>query len=149
MDLSRRGNFNPSLGRYFPGCARHRLYCAAFSSSREEIVTFLLFCLILLYASCSVSGQLFFKHGMSDQVKSPRSRRLLDIAAGVSAMTVGFFVWLALLHRFDLSFLYPFEGLDRVLLALGAWLFLREKMTTDLWIGVILICLGTSFVSAS
>ena len=112
-------------------------------------MTFLLFCLILLYASCSVSGQLFFKHGMSDQVKSPRSRRLLDIAAGVSAMTVGFFVWLALLHRFDLSFLYPFEGLDRVLLALGAWLFLREKMTTDLWIGVILICLGTSFVSAS
>ena len=86
---------------------------------------------------------------MSDQVKSPRSRRLLDIAAGVSAMTVGFFVWLALLHRFDLSFLYPFEGLDRVLLALGAWLFLREKMTTDLWIGVILICLGASFVSAS
>ena len=112
-------------------------------------MTFLLFCLILFYESCSVSGQLFFKHAMSDQVNSPRSRRFLDLGAGVLAMTVGFFTWLALLGRFDLSFLYPFEGLDRVLLALGAWLFLREKMTTDLWIGVILICLGTSFVSAS
>ena len=112
-------------------------------------MTFLLFCLILFYESCSVSGQLFFKHAMSNQVNSPRSRRFLDLAAGVLAMTVGFFTWLALLHRFDLSFLYPFEGLDRVFLALGAWLVLREKMTTDLWIGVILICLGTTFVSAS
>ena len=112
-------------------------------------MTLLLFCLILFYASCSVSGQLFFKHAMSDQVNSPRSRRLLDLAAGVLAMTVGFFAWLALLRRFDLSFLYPFEGLDRVLLALGAWLFLREKVTRDLWIGVTLICLGTAFVSAS
>jgi hypothetical protein len=74
-----------------------------------------------------VSGQLFFKHAMSNQVNSPRWRRFLDLGAGVLAMTVGFFTWLALLHRFDLSFLYPFEGLDRVLLALGAWLFLREK----------------------
>jgi drug/metabolite transporter (DMT)-like permease len=112
-------------------------------------MTFFLFCLILFYASCSVSGQLFFKHAMSDRVNSPRSRRLLDLAAGVLAMTLGFFTWLALLQRFDLSFLYPFEGLDRVLLALGAWLFLREKLTRDLWIGVILVCLGTTFVSAS
>jgi len=86
---------------------------------------------------------------MSDRVNSPWSRRLLDLAAGVLAMAVGFVTWLALLQRFDLSFLYPFEGLDRVLLALGAWLFLREKVTRDLWIGVILICLGTTFVSAS
>ena len=112
-------------------------------------MTFFLFCLILFYASCSVTGQLFFKHAMSDRVGSPPRRRLLDLTAGVLAMTVGFFTWLALLRRFDLSFLYPFEGLDRVLLALAAWLILREKVTTDLWIGVILICLGTTFVAAS
>jgi len=112
-------------------------------------VNFFLLCLVLFYGSCSVSGQLFFKHAMSEQVNSPPSRRLLDLTAGVLVMTVGFFTWLGLLHRFDLSFLYPFEGLDRVLLALGAWLFLREKVTADLWIGVILICVGTTFVSAS
>jgi hypothetical protein len=42
-------------------------------------------------------------------------------------MTVGFFTWLALLRRFDLSYLYPFEGVDRVLLAVAAWLILRRK----------------------
>jgi drug/metabolite transporter (DMT)-like permease len=112
-------------------------------------VTFFLFCLVLFYGSCSVAGQLFFKHAMSEQVNSPPSRRLLDLAAGVLLMTAGFFTWLGLLHRFDLSFLYPFEGLDRVLLAFGAWLFLRERLTAELWIGVILICAGTTFVSAS
>jgi undecaprenyl phosphate-alpha-L-ara4N flippase subunit ArnE len=112
-------------------------------------MTFFLFCLIVFYASCSVAGQLFFKRAMSEQVKSPRARRFLDLAAGVLAMTLGFCTWLALLHRFDLSFLYPFEGLERVLLALAACLFLREKMTKDLWIGVSLICLGTIFVAAS
>jgi drug/metabolite transporter (DMT)-like permease len=86
---------------------------------------------------------------MSDSVNSPRSRRLLDLAAGVFAMTAGFFTWLALLYRFDLSFLYSFEGLERVFLALGAWLLLREKVTRDLWIGVILVCLGTTFVAVS
>jgi drug/metabolite transporter (DMT)-like permease len=59
-------------------------------------------------------------------------------------MTISFFTWLTLLRKFELSYLYPFEGLDKVLLAFGAWLFLREKMTRNLWIGVILICLGTT-----
>jgi uncharacterized membrane protein len=112
-------------------------------------VTLFLLCLILFYATCSVSGQLFFKHAMSEQVNSAPSRRLFDLTAGVLLMTAGFFTWLGLLHRFDLSYLYPFEGLDRVLLALGAWLFLRERVTADLWIGVILICIGTTLVSAS
>ena len=51
--------------------------------------------------------------------------------------------------QFDLSYLYPFEKLDRVLLAFAAWLILKEKMTRDLWIGVICICLGTVFVAGS
>ena len=72
-----------------------------------------------------------------------------SLAAGVLAMTVGFFTWLTLLQRFNLSYLYPFEGLDRVILVFGAWLFLRENMTRDLWIGVTLICFGTILVSAT
>ena len=47
------------------------------------------------------------------------------------------------------GYLYPFEGLDRAILAFGAWLFLRDNMTRDLWIGVILICFGTILVSAT
>jgi len=86
---------------------------------------------------------------MADHSKSSASRRKLDLAGGVLVMTVSFFTWLSLLYRFDLSYLYPFEGLDRVLLAFAAWLILKEKMSRDLWIGLILICLGTAFVAGS
>jgi uncharacterized membrane protein len=86
---------------------------------------------------------------MSARVSSRKPRPSLDLAAGVIAMTFGFVTWLTLLQRFNVSYLYPFEGLDRVILALGAWFFLRENMTRDLWIGVILICFGTILVSAT
>jgi uncharacterized membrane protein len=86
---------------------------------------------------------------MSAHVARRKPRRLLDLAAGVLAMMIGFFTWLTLLQRFNLSYLFPFEGLDRMMLAFGAWLFLRENMTRDLWIGMILICCGTILVSAT
>ena len=112
-------------------------------------MTLLLFCLILFSGTCSVAGQIFFKHAMSGCVGSGKSHRALSLAAGVLAMTVGFFTWLTLLQRFNLSYLYPFEGLDNVILAFGAWLFLREKITRELWLGTILICFGTMLVSAT
>ena len=112
-------------------------------------MTFFIFCLVLFSIACSVTGQIFFKHAMGEHSTSSASRRKLDLGRGVLAMTVSFFTWLALLHKFDLSYLYPFEGLDRVLLALAAWLILKEKMSRDLWIGLILICLGAMFVAGS
>jgi undecaprenyl phosphate-alpha-L-ara4N flippase subunit ArnE len=112
-------------------------------------VTFVLFCLVVFSLACSVTGQIFFKHAMAEHSRSSASRRKLDLARGVLVMTVSFFTWLALLRQFDLSYLYPFEGLDRVLLAFGAWLILKEKVSRDLWIGLVLICLGTAFVAGS
>ena len=112
-------------------------------------MTFFIFCLVLFSIACSVTGQIFFKHAMAEHSKSSASRRKLDLGRGVLAMTASFFTWLALLRRFDLSYLYPFEGLDRVLLAFAAWLILKEKMSRDLWIGLALICLGAVFVAGS
>jgi len=112
-------------------------------------VTFFIFCLVLFSIACSVTGQIFFKHAVAEHSRSSVSRRKLDLTRGVLAMTVSFFTWLALLRQFELSYLYPFEGLDRVLLAFAAWLILKEKMSRDLWIGLVLICLGTAFVAGS
>ena len=53
------------------------------------------------------------------------------------------------LATLNLSYLYPFEGLDNVILAFGAWLFLRENVTSELWLGMILICFGTMLLSAT
>jgi uncharacterized membrane protein len=112
-------------------------------------MTFFLFCLVLFSETCFVTGQILFKHAVSDQVSIGRSHRLIDRAAGVVVMTIGFFTWLTLLRQFELSYLYPFDGLDGVLIVFGAWLFLREKMKRNLWIGVVLICLGTILVSGT
>jgi uncharacterized membrane protein len=62
---------------------------------------------------------------------------------------VNFFLWEGLLSKFDLSYLYPFDGLNRVVLMFAASIFLKEKMTLELWVGVALICAGVLLVSRS
>jgi hypothetical protein len=46
-------------------------------------MTFFLFFLVLFSETCFVTGQIFFKHAVSEQVSIKRSHRLIDLAAGV------------------------------------------------------------------
>jgi undecaprenyl phosphate-alpha-L-ara4N flippase subunit ArnE len=108
-------------------------------------VTPLAFLLVIISQCCSVTGQVFFKHAMGGKNGVAAG----NLTAGIAAMTVGFFLWVGLMSRLDLSYLYPFEGLNRVLLMFAAWIFLKEKMTLDLWVGVTLICAGVLLVSRS
>ena len=103
------------------------------------------FLLVLIAETCSLAGQIFFKHAMSGEKGSKAGK----LAAGVMIMAVGFFLWNGLLSKFDLSFLYPFDGLNRVVLMFAASIFLKEKMTLNLWVGVALICAGVLLVSRS
>lgn len=113
-------------------------------------MTLAYFLLLMLSETCTVAGQIFFKHAMGGEGAPARKwRRPAGIAAGVGAMTIGFFVWLSLLRRFELSYLYPFEGFDRIILVLAASAFLKERMTQGLWAGVILIVAGSILVSLS
>ena len=102
MALFRRGNFVAAPDRHFSGSAR-RFFVGRLAARGGETVTLFFFFLVVFSVACSVTGQIFFKHAMSDQSMSTRTRRRLDLAGGVLAMTVGFFAWLALLRRFDLS----------------------------------------------
>jgi multidrug transporter EmrE-like cation transporter len=108
-------------------------------------VTPLAFLVVLIAENCSVIGQIFFKHAMGGD----KRKQALKLTAGVAAMAVNFFLWTGLLHRFDLSYLYPFDGLNRVVLMFAASIFLKEKMTLNLWVGVALICAGILLVSRS
>jgi uncharacterized membrane protein len=112
-------------------------------------MTWLAFCLIMLSLLLAVAGQIFFKLAMSDHVVAAFRVRVFRFVCGIVVMTIGFFIWLGLLSRFNLSFLYPFEGIDRILLAFFASWFLHEKMTLDLWLGVILISVGVALVATS
>ena len=71
------------------------------------------------------------------------------LLAGVAAMALGFFLWLGLLSKCDLSFLYPFEGMNRLLLLFAAVVFLKEKIEPRLWLGVLLISAGVTVVAVS
>ncbi len=101
------------------------------------------FALVVISEICRVVGQIFFKHAMS----GGQGKKAL--VPGVVAMAAGFFLWLGLLKRFDLSFLYPFEGLNNVVVTCAAAIFLKEKITLNLGVGVALICAGILLVSRS
>jgi len=107
--------------------------------------------LIMISLITFVGGQLLLKKGMELTAKTPASRShyLGFLIGGIVAMTVSFFLTLGLLQRFDLSYLYPFQGLSVVLIALTAAITLREKLTPQLLVGSLLISAGIILVSLS
>ena len=103
----------------------------------------LIFVALILF----VAAQLFLKHAMESDLRSPRFKK--NFAAGLSTMTVSFFITLGLLQDFDLSYLYPFQGLSVVIISLLAATILREKLTPRLFFGAALISAGVVLVSLS
>ena len=71
------------------------------------------------------------------------------MVTGVLFMTASFFVTLGLLQRFDLSYLYPFQGLSTIIISIMAAVVLKEKLTLRLAIGALLITAGVALVSIS
>jgi uncharacterized membrane protein len=105
------------------------------------------FLLVIISESGMIVGQIFFKHATSHPTRSFAYAKNLLI--GIASMTIYFFVWLALLKKFELSYLFPFDGINRVILVLAAAIFLKEKATLRIWLGVILITAGVMLVSRS
>jgi uncharacterized membrane protein len=48
-----------------------------------------------------------------------------------------------------LSKLYPFEGLNPAMMAIVAWIFLKEKLPASAWIGLVLVSIGVAVVAGS
>lgn len=108
--------------------------------------------LILISLVSYVTGQIFLKHAMelshSDHEAS-RRRFVILLGSGIGAMTISFFLSLGLLQRFELSYLYPFQGLSVIMISIAAAVILKEKLTFQLTAGAILISLGIMLVSTS
>ena len=94
-----------------------------------------------------VIGQLFLKRAMSPAAGRSRSTIVGNFVLGIGCLTAWFFLWLGILERWDLSRVFPFEGLNPALLVLAAWIFLKERISLQTWIGVILICAGIAVVA--
>ena len=104
---------------------------------------------VIIAELSAVVGQLLFKLSMNESEESRRRRAgfFPIFAAGVLAMAINFLAWIALLARYELSFVYPFEALSRLMLLAGAVVFLKEKITPRIAIGALLITAGIVLVS--
>jgi drug/metabolite transporter (DMT)-like permease len=107
--------------------------------------------LILASLIAFVTGQLLLKQAMDSTVGRGFGHRtfLVPLIAGTGAMAVGFFLTLGLLQRFDLSYLYAFQGLTVVFVSIAAAVLLRERLTLQLVLGSLLITAGVVLVSIS
>ena len=114
-------------------------------------MTAVAFLLILTSLIAFVVGQLLLKHAMASTVTRGFGQRtfVVSLFAGTGAMAVGFFLTLGLLQRFDLSYLYAFQGLTVVFVSIAAAVLLREKLTFRLMLGSLLITAGVVLVSIS
>lgn len=109
------------------------------------------FVIILIAITGHAAGEIALKKAMeTSNAVGFRSRKfVVPFVAGIFFMTVQFFLGLGLLQRYDLSFIYPFQGLNVIMIAVAAALLLREKLTLQLIIGSILISAGIVLVSIS
>ena len=114
-------------------------------------MSFLAFALIVISLITFVAAQLILKRAMEFSARNGmRNLHFLSrVALGVALMTVSFFLTLGLLQRFDLSYLYPFQGLSVIFITILAAVVLKEKLSVRLTIGALLITAGIVLVSMS
>jgi drug/metabolite transporter (DMT)-like permease len=107
--------------------------------------------LILVALFTFVAGQILVKHAMDSTREATFSKSSIIslVGAGVFLMTISFFLTIGLLQRFDLSYLYPFQGLSIIIISVTAAVVLKEKLTLRLIIGALLITAGVVLVSMS
>ena len=114
-------------------------------------MSILAFLLIVVSLLSFVAAQLILKRAMEfSATNGLRNSRFVSLAAtGIALMTISFFLTLGLLQRFDLSYLYPFQGLSVIFITLMAAVALKEKLNLRLTVGALLITTGIVLVSLS
>lgn len=96
----------------------------------------------------NVVGQLLLKHAMDPtDPATPKGRRTVAFVLAIAALAGWFFLWVGLLADNPLTQVFPFAGLNPALVAVSAWLFLREHLSARAWVGVALITAGVVVVS--
>ena len=94
-----------------------------------------------------LTGQLFFKHAMAPATgvhSGWHKAKLLTL--GIATNAVYFFIWLGLLEQNPLTKIFPFEGLNPAMMAILAWIVLKERLSRTALVGLLLVCAGISVV---
>lgn len=106
---------------------------------------------LLSEVAAAVIGQVLLKHAMErSQHSAFVSRQVLPLfVASVAALAVSFFLMLALLQHFELSYFFPFQASTTIVIVAAAVTILRERLSLQLVLGTALITLGIIIVSNS
>ncbi len=114
-------------------------------------MSFLAFLFIVVSLVTFVAAQLILKRAMESSATNGMSNSyfVCRVLIGIVLMTISFFLTLGLLQRFDLSYLYPFQGLSVIFITILATVVLKEKLSVRLAFGVLLITSGIVLVSMS
>ena len=107
--------------------------------------------LVLAALLAFVVGQLLLKKAMdAGNLYGFKSIKFLrPLIVGIFLLGVQFFLNLGLLQRYDLSLIYPFQGLSVIIISIAAATVLREKLTIQLISGSLLISAGIVLVSVT
>lgn len=75
-----------------------------------------------------------------------RAMRVGWMWIGIAMMALAFFSLLAMLSIENVSFVVPVTALSYAAGALGAMLFLHERVSRQRWLGVFIVCVGVTLV---
>jgi drug/metabolite transporter (DMT)-like permease len=75
-----------------------------------------------------------------------RAVRVSWMWIGIAMMGLAFFALLAMLSMENVSFVVPVTALSYAAGAIGAMVFLRERISTQRWVGVLIVCIGVTLV---
>jgi drug/metabolite transporter (DMT)-like permease len=68
---------------------------------------------------------------------------------GILAIIGSLFFWLFALKSVPLIIAFNLAATNHIMVAIGSWLFLGERISSQRWIGVFLVVLGVFFVGRS
>ncbi|MGD8238002.1 MAG: EamA family transporter [Armatimonadota bacterium] len=104
--------------------------------------------------SLAVAGQMLMKWGMSAQKVSEIGQLVgalftARVLAGLLCFVISAMLWLVVLSRLDLSYVYPMVALGQVAVMFLSWLLLKEHLTALRIVGMGVICMGVLCVALS
>lgn len=121
-----------------------------------------MYALIFLFAAILLGafGQIAMKYGMNKVGEITASSFFslsgffkvfgnAYVVLGVGLYIVSLLTWLIALSRLDVSFMYPLIAVGYVIVAMFAFIFLKENITLFRWIGIIFIVVGSYFILKS
>lgn len=100
----------------------------------------------------SAASQLLMKQGAGESIPEGTwfgfaGLRSLWVWVGIFAMIASLVSWLHALKTVPLNIAFNLTGLIQALVPLGCWIFLREQISMQRWLGIALVIAGVVVIA--